>query len=432
MQRERLTVERIKRFSCPPDKSQAFLWDQDVQRLAVRVTSSGVKAFVFEGKLDRSTIRWTIGKTAAWTIEDARIEARRLQAMLDQGIDPRELEAAKKAEKAAQKRADEINKKYTLKNLLNAYADHLEERGKTKSAKAARSVINVHVLKSDPALSEKPANKISADEIFSLIQKAQKAGKERTAGVLRSTINAAYNCARKRFDSAIPAEFKKFNIQNNPVDPISTIPVRAGNRTLSKEELKSYMAAMGETTLDKALKLALYSGGQRMAAILRAEVTDWNAETKVLRLLDPKGKRRQPREHLLPLGPIASSIVSELAAQSKEKSSALLFPSRTKETSIHDSMLGPRVTEIATAMGGEPFDLRDIRRTVETMLAGLGVSRDIRAQLLSHGISGVQAVHYDRYSYMKEKHAALLKWERYLNRIAAGEEEKKVLQFPAG
>jgi hypothetical protein len=169
-----------------------------------------------------------------------------------------------------------------------------------------------------------------------------------------------------------------------------------------------------------------------MAAILRAEVTDWTAETKVLRLLDPKGKRRQPREHLLPLGPVAASIVTELAAQSKEKSSALLFPSRTKETSIHNSMLGPRVTEIATAMGGEPFDLRDIRRTVETMLAGLGVSRDIRSQLLSHGISGVQAVHYDRYSYMKEKHSALLKWERYLNRIASEEEEKKVLQFPTG
>ena len=432
MQRERLTVERIKRFSCPPDKSQAFLWDQDVQRLAVRVTSSGVKAFVFEGKLDRSTIRWTIGKTAAWTIEDARIEARRLQAMLDKGIDPRELEAAKKAEIAAQKRADEINKKYTLKNLLNAYADHLEERGKMKSAKAARSVINVHVLKSDPALSEKPANKITSDEIYDMIKTVQEAGKERTAGVLRSTINAAYNCARKRFDIAIPKEFRKFNIQNNPVAPISTIPVRAGNRTLSKDELKSYLAAMGETTIDKALKLALYSGGQRMAAILRAEVTDWNAETKVLRLLDPKGKRRQPREHLLPLGPIASSIVSELAAQSKEKSSALLFPSRTNETSIHDSMLGPRVTEIAAAMGGEPFNLRDIRRTVETMLAGLGVSRDIRAQLLSHGISGVQAVHYDRYSYMKEKHAALFKWERYLNKISAGEEEKTVLQFPAG
>ena len=92
-------------------------------------------------------------------------------------------------------------------------------------------------------------------------------------------------------------------------------------------------------------------------------------------------------------------------------------------------MPGPRVTEIAAAMGGEPFDLRDIRRTVETMLAGLGVSRDIRGQLLSHGISGVQAQHYDRHDYLKEKHAALIKWERHLMRIASGEKENKVIQL---
>ena len=57
----------------------------------------------------------------------------------------------------------------------------------------------------------------------------------------------------------------------------------------------------------------------------------------------------------------------------------------------------------------------------------LGISRDIRAQLLSHGISGVQAVHYDRYAYTKEKRAALVKWERHLKRITTGEEEKKVI-----
>ena len=77
-------------------------------------------------------------------------------------------------------------------------------------------------------------------------------------------------------------------------------------------------------------------------------------------------------------------------------------------------MMGPRVTEIALAMGVDQFDLRDIRRTVETMLAGMNVSRDIRAQLLSHGLSGVQSVHYDRYDYLKEKHEALIKWEVYI------------------
>lgn len=429
--RERLTDERIRRLKFPSSSksNQFFLWDDDMKRLAVRITMAGVKSFIFESKLDRATIRWTIGGVSDWTLEGARKEARRLQILIDKGIDPREQDRQQKAEKAAKVAAIEANQKYTLKALLETYTDYLDERDKGKSAKAAGSVIKVHILEAAPALAGKPANKVTADEVFSLIQKAREAGKERTAGVLRSTINAAYNCARKRFDTAIPIEFKKFNIENNPVDPISTIPVRAGNRTLSKDELKSYIAALGDNTIDMALKLALYSGGQRMAEILRAEITDWNEDTKTLRLLDPKGKRRTPREHLLPLGPVASEIVTELVKQAKAKDTPLLFPSKTNKTPLHDSMPGPRVTEIAAAMGGDQFDLRDIRRTVETMLAGLNVSRDIRAQLLSHGISGVQAVHYDRYDYLKEKHAALLKWERHLNRIASGEEENKVIDF---
>jgi len=433
MERKNLTVERIKSFSCPPEKSQVFFWDKEVPRLAVRVTAAGVKSFIFEGKLNRSTIRWTIGKTGDWTIEDARIEARRLQALLDKGIDPREQAQAQKAEKAAKKAAIEANQKYTLKALLEAYTDHLEARGKVKSAKAARSVVKVHILEVDPTLSAKPANIITSLEIAALIRQAWEKGKERTAGILRSTLSAAYNCGRRSpFDTELPSAFIKFNIINNPVDVIPTIAVKAGNRTLSKDELKLYMAALGETTIDMALKLALFSGGQRMAELLRAEITDWNENTKTFRLFDPKGKRRTPREHLLPLGAVASSIVTELIKQAKAKDTTLLFPSRTNKTPIHDSMPGPRVTEIATTMGGEPFDLRDIRRTVETMLAGLGVSRDIRAQLLSHGISGVQAQHYDRHDYLKEKHGALIKWERLLNRIATDEEEKKIVQFPAG
>ena len=427
-----MTIERIKAFGCPPGKAQAFLWDKDVPRLAVRVTASGVKAFIFEGKLNRSTIRWTIGKTGDWIIEDAKKEARRLQALLDQGIDPREQEQAQKAEKAAKKAVVEANQKYTLKALLKAYTDHLDAQGKAKSAKAALSVVNVHVLAVDPTLSAKPANSITSIEIASLIRQAWEKGKERTAGILRSTISAAYNCARRSpFDTELPSAFIKFNISNNPVDVIPTIAVKAGNRTLSKDELKQYMAALGDDTIDMALKLGLFSGGQRMAELLRAEVSDWNPDSKTLRLLDPKGKRRTPREHLLPLGPFASSVVIELVKQAKAKDTALLFPSRNNKTTIHDSMPGPRVSEIAATMGGDPFDLRDIRRTVETMLAGLGVSRDIRAQLLSHGISGVQAQHYDRHDYLKEKRATLIKWERYLNRIAAGEEENKVIQFNA-
>jgi hypothetical protein len=68
-------------------------------------------------------------------------------------------------------------------------------------------------------------------------------------------------------------------------------------------------------------------------------------------------------------------------------------------------------------MGGEGFDLKDIRRTCETMLVSLGVSKETRAQLLSHGIGGVQDAHYDRHSYIEEKRNALTLWEAKLSEL---------------
>ena len=48
-------------------------------------------------------------------------------------------------------------------------------------------------------------------------------------------------------------------------------------------------------------------------------------------------------------------------------------------------------------------------------------SQATRAQLLSHGISGVQAAHYDRHAYTDEKRAALGAWEARLEAIRQAE-----------
>ena len=99
MQRERLTAGRINALTCPTSTRQFFLWDTEMPRLAVRATA-GSKSFIFESKLNRKTIRWTIGDIRAWRIDDARSEARRLQTLIDQGIDPREVDRQRKAEEA--------------------------------------------------------------------------------------------------------------------------------------------------------------------------------------------------------------------------------------------------------------------------------------------------------------------------------------------
>jgi hypothetical protein len=65
-------------------------------------------------------------------------------------------------------------------------------------------------------------------------------------------------------------------------------------------------------------------------------------------------------------------------------------------------------------MGGEPFKLQDIRRTCETQLAALKVTKDVRTELLSHGRNSLISGRYDHHSYLDEKRAALEIWGKAL------------------
>lgn len=440
--RSKLTPARINAFTCPAERAQAFLWDSEVPGLAVRATPggkntpTGKRAYIFQGYLNGSTPRLTIGDTKVWNLDGARIEARRLQSLLDQGIDPRdkkreqaELMAAEKLARAAAKQALEAKQNLTLRSLLEDYCKHLESKGKIQSARQARSVLKCHVLESHPEIAALPASEITSDHAATMVRKVIEQGKERAAGVLRSYLSAAFNAARKaRFDTKLPASFIAYGVQLNPIEPIATIAVQRGNRVLSSDELKSYLSALDEHDLtDQALVLALLAGGQRMAQILRAKTTDYNPDSKTLRLWDGKGKRTTPREHLLPLGPKASVIVCKLIVRAKRLEEAtaksegrapayndLWLFSSTGKVQLAETTPGKRAAEICKNMKSSPFDLRDIRRTCETMLAEMGISRDTRAQLLSHGLSGVQAAHYDRHTYAKEKREALQAWEQRL------------------
>ena len=104
-ERVNLTAGAIERLTCPAGKQQAFMRDSEAPGLRVRVTSAGAKSFVYEAKLNRQTIRRTIGDVKAWSIELARTEDRRLAVVLDKGQDPREIERQQQAAKAAEKAA---------------------------------------------------------------------------------------------------------------------------------------------------------------------------------------------------------------------------------------------------------------------------------------------------------------------------------------
>jgi integrase len=105
MAKVRFTAERIKRFKCPADKAQAFLWDDTQPGLGLRATPKGEPAYVFQGRYDEKTVRVTIGSPVNWTIPRAQDKARALQREIDEGRDPRDVKrgeiTAKRAQSAA-------------------------------------------------------------------------------------------------------------------------------------------------------------------------------------------------------------------------------------------------------------------------------------------------------------------------------------------
>jgi len=107
MAKVRLTAGRITGFKCEQSKAQDFLWCADVPGLGVRVTTNNVKSYIFQSKVNGKTMRVTIGGVGVWSIPEAQAEARRLQIMIDNGNDPREVKSDMQAAKEAAKQAKE-------------------------------------------------------------------------------------------------------------------------------------------------------------------------------------------------------------------------------------------------------------------------------------------------------------------------------------
>ena len=138
MKRVKLTAGEITRFACPEGKSQAFLRDSEVPKLAVRATPAGAKSFVFESKLAGKTIRTVIGDVDLWPISSkdpdrpgAREEARRLSALVDQGIDPRRAKLEELDANEARLQAEEAKQSEESRlqvRVADAWRDYLDAR----------------------------------------------------------------------------------------------------------------------------------------------------------------------------------------------------------------------------------------------------------------------------------------------------------------
>jgi len=145
---------------------------------------------------------------------------------------------------------------------------------------------------------------------------------------------------------------------------------------------------------------------------------EYDFDANLLHLRDAKG-RGAVRDHVLPLTPFA---LEQLAVMRSANADAPGPFSSDGKTIVRLETISNAVTAISKKLTEEhdfaPFRFGDLRRTCETTLARLGVSKDARAWLLSHGRkSDVQERHYDRNTYLPEKKAALETWAAHVRAI---------------
>ncbi|MGI8705157.1 MAG: tyrosine-type recombinase/integrase [Sphingomicrobium sp.] len=75
-----------------------------------------------------------------------------------------------------------------------------------------------------------------------------------------------------------------------------------------------------------------------------------------------------------------------------------------------------------------PWRVHDIRRSVSTNLAALGVEPFVRRRVLNHSLEGVDAV-YDQWDYLEPKRRALDLWAVEIRRITEGEDHGNVISI---
>jgi integrase len=399
MQRERLTPDRIRRFTCSAGAAQTFLWDTEAPRLAVRATV-GAKSFIFESKLNRKTIRVTIGDVKTWNLDDARAEARRLQTLTDQGIDPRQEKADKLAAIEAKKAALEAEQEEQERQALTvgeAWASYLEERrphwgerNYTDHIKLAQE--GGETRQRRPGVKTKPGPlaelmplRLADLTTGRLEQWAAKEALERPARVrlalrlLKAFLRwAATDATLKDLSDPTAASSKKVRETAGKAKP--------KNDYLQREQLPawfSHVRQIQNPVIAAYLQCLLLTGARR-EEMAELKWEDVNFQWKGMSLKDKIEDRRQ-----VPLTPYVQHLIEALPRRNE-----YVFSSPSSESGhIEEPSIAHRD---ACAAAGLELTLHGLRRSFASLCEWLDIPGGISAQIQGHAPQGVREQNYIR------------------------------------
>ena len=389
----RLTKANIARLKVPEGKSESIVFDDDLPGFGVRIRAGGKRTWIAQYRIGAKQRRMTLGTIKALDEGEARKSARTALSKSHLGHDPQMEKIERRAQAAL-----------TLDSVVEGYLSRAEARLKPRSFLEVRRHLRQHW----GPLAEQALANVRRSDVSA-----------RLASIARDNGPFAANRARAALSALFSWAIGEGLADTNPVIGTNkAIDEISRDRVLSDEELSLIWRYAGGGAYGAIVRLLFLTGQRReeVGGILWRE----------LRLADgvwsiDASRTKNGLAHDVPLSAPAIAI---LQARERRDGRVLVFGEGAgpfQGWSNAKSALDARVQKALREIHGDGFALKvwrlhDIRRTVATRMADLGVQPHVIEAVLNHvsghkaGVAGV----YNRASYAAEKRAALDQWAKHV------------------
>ena len=388
-----LTAHSVAALKLDSGETDRIWFDDAVPGFGLRVRSAGSRSWIFQYKVGRTTRRLVIGSAAAIKVAKAREIAGRHHAAVKLGRDP-----------AAEKRTQVERASHTFGGLVEKYLVQQKTELRPGSLREVTRHLETH---------SKPLHALPVDTID------QRVVAERLGGIEKNSGAVTANRVRATMSAMFTWGMKEGLVRANPVMFTNKRQEKSRDRVLADNELRLIWRALGDGQYDVIVKLLALTGQRtNEIAALRWDEIDFDRDVISL----PGSRTKNGRPHEIPM---SGSVRSLLRSQPRDDGRELVFGrgsgpfsgfSRCKER------LDDRITELNRGAPLPHWQHHDLRRTVATRMADIGIQPHIIEAVLNHvsghkgGIAGV----YNRASYAAEKAQALARWDEHIASVVHG------------
>jgi integrase len=384
----KFTLGSIRDIGLPKGKKDHIEFDDDVPGFGLRIREGGSRSWIYQYRIGSKQRRMVLGNAKSVPLILARKNAGELEARVRLGEDP-----------AGEKERARVEAGNTFGAFVAQYLEARKSEWRKRSAEQVRR----HLLSHAKPLHSMPIASVSQANIAKLLNDVATNSGAVTANRVRASVAAMLSWLMRE-GIHLPA--------GNVAANTNKREERSRDRILSDGELKQIWNACRGDDYGAVIKLLALTG-QRFSEIAGLQFDEMHDDQIIL----PGERTKNGRAHIIPLSEPARAILAG-------------FP-RTERKHVfgRDDTFGFRGRGAAKAsldqrVAGKPiadWTPHDLRRTVATRMAELGVQPHVIEAVLNHasGKSTVAGI-YNRHSYDKGKREALNLWAEHVTALIEG------------